>query len=505
MKKINISLCICCAVAMAVAVFTATPSVYSGEASRELILQGAHELGRNRFNEALEFFQKAVEADPQAGETHFLTGLALNQLGQYPKALKSLQQAEKLKTEYRDLYLELGQAYLFTRQYQRAIEALTHYEAIKPGRGLTMDLFGRTYLALEEWDKAEQAFQEAQKRDSHLASSSEYFLAAILLHRGEREEATALLKGLVERERGTAIGRAAQDLLDTSQLRDRRWSFLVDVGGGYDSNVIGFGDGQPLPSGISDRHAFFFRSLAGVDFESLRTDRDNLLLRYRFSNSLYEDLSDFNKLDHLLALFYRRRFDKRISLNLAAQSQYSAIGSESLGYDFTLSPSMDVRLADWAVVRLPYSMTVRDDLFPGTPVLDRDGISHTAGIVQLLRFLPTGITGHGGYFHTWNLTDGSDYDFGSDTLSAGINLPLPWKSAMDVRYRYIYERYKNPNSRTNFSRRDHVDVIRVELTKVLNPFLSVYTTYDYVRNNSNVSTYDYSNRHAWTSGVTVRF
>jgi tetratricopeptide (TPR) repeat protein len=492
---------------MAAALLMMSLPALASEASRGLIQQGADELGRNRFTEALALFQQAAAADPQDGEAYFLEGAALNRLGRYGGALESLQQSEKLKTAQSELYFELGWAYLFTRDYERAIEALTSYEKTRPGRGLTQEFLGRAWLGLDQDAKAEPAFQEALRREARLAPTSNYYLGAIALRRGDREQAAALLEDLSRQKPASDIGRSARALLDTQRIPpERPWSIALSASGGYDSNVIQLDPTLPLPAGLDKRHAVFTQLSAAGAYDILRTSEDAVSAGYGLSGALYNDISEFNTFDNRLSLAWKHRLDQQMSLNLGVDNRYGQIGGNSQSYDLTLPLSLDVRLADWAAIRPSYTFLYSENFLPVAAALDRDGTSHAPGVTLFLRDPATRITGRFGYSHRWDETDGSDYDLESDTLSVGVNWPLPERVALDASYSRIFERYDNPNSFTGFTlaRSDDVDIARAELSKTLNARWSVWAAYNYIRDDSDLAIFDYT-RQTGTAGVTFRY
>ncbi len=479
---------------------------YGDEASQALAHRGAGELTRNRLAEALALFRQAVAADAQDGDAHFLAGLALNRLGRHAEAVKSLQQAEKLKTQYRDLHLELGWAYLFTRQFQQAVLALTHYESIKPGRGLAQELLGRAYLALGQDEKAEASLREAMRRDARLAPTSNYYLGAIALRKGEGEKGAALLQDVSKNQPSSSVGRSAQTLLDRQRAKDRRWSLSLSAGGGYDSNASQRGTDELVPTEIGRGGTGFGQFSAGGTYDLVRGEADDLTVGYEFAAQVYDDLSEFNSLDHRPFVQYRRKFKDRAALNLNMENHYGEIDEDPSINDVVFSPSLDVKLAEWAVLRLPYTLTWSENFIPVERPLDRDGLSQTLGIVQFLKCERLNMVGRVGYVHIWNRTDGSDYDYDSDSVLVGVNWSLPWKITLDVSYARIWEGYANPNSFTDFSRRrrSDVDLVRVEVVKALNDHVWLRTSYDFAGSDSNVSIYK-SDRHAWSAGVILRY
>jgi len=480
-------------------------ALWADEASQALARQGAAELGRSRFAEALALLEKAIAADPQDGDARFLAGLALNRLGRHREALATLREAEKLKTQYRDLHFELGWALLFQGENRQAIAALSHYESLKPGRGLTQELLGRAHLALGEDAKAEAALREALRRDPRLAPTCSYYLGAIALRRGEARKGAELLEDLAQRQPDTAAGRSARDLLERRRAADRRWSFAATFAAGYDDNAVQAGRNEPLPPGLDRRRAALASTTLEAGYDLLRTPDHALRAELAFASTAYRDVAAFNATDYWARLRYWRRLADRFAANAVIEGHYGELGGDPYSRDLAFAPSLDISLAPWAVLRASYAVARSDNRLSVGPVLDRDGTAHTVGLTQFLRLSPA-LTARLGYFHTWSRTDGRDYDMDSDSLVAGLAWQLPGRAALDLSYARAFENYAHRNSFTGFTRRrdTDLDLVRLHLTKELTDHWSIWTTLDWVSSDSNIALYDF-NRTAWALGFTFRY
>ena len=82
------------------------------------------------FESAVKAYKKILAKNPKDDVAHFNLGRSLNKLNQDPEALKSLQQAVKLKPDDGEYQTELGVILIKLAQYEQAVAALKKAIAI---------------------------------------------------------------------------------------------------------------------------------------------------------------------------------------------------------------------------------------------------------------------------------------------------------------------------------------------------------------------------------------
>ena len=99
-----------------------------------------------KWEEALEWFVKAIHIDPKDGLAHLYCGAARRQLGDHENALNHLKEAEFLAPDYLDPKLELLRLYADTEDEAAAKELVTAVEIpalLKDERSVFLELTRR--------------------------------------------------------------------------------------------------------------------------------------------------------------------------------------------------------------------------------------------------------------------------------------------------------------------------------------------------------------------------
>jgi tetratricopeptide (TPR) repeat protein len=492
---------------------TAEPGMAS-PASRELVQQGLADMQARRYEAALQKFEEAARADPADARTvYFFQGAALNRLGRQEEALARLERAVQMGSPHPELPFELGWALLGVGRWRDAIPQLERAELQSPGRGQTSEFLGRAYLALGDLTRAEQYLEEALRRDPGLAPTVRLALAAVAARRGDQAAVRAQAQRLQLEAPDSPIARRLQEaapLVPPAPAAAKPWQVVVSLSGGYNSNVIALGDTIPLPSDISQKHAYFARGTLGASYDWRLGARDSLTAGYNAQIDLYADLSEANFLDQVWYLDYRHAFTSDLAAALRVSDNFSLLDGDAFRNQVGIRPAVGYRISSWSLLELHYALGINDYYVDDVPpVQDRDGLGHQVGLTWFAAIPGTQLLLRAGAFYGRYEADGADFDFDSIGLFVGLNVPLFWQIVADVSYIHLFDRYDNPNSLAGptgfgFKRDDDGDFFSVQLTRPILDWLSVYVRYDYSRNDSNVPFYEYD-QHVVSSGVVARF
>ncbi|MBM3216586.1 tetratricopeptide repeat protein [Candidatus Poribacteria bacterium] len=122
--------------------------------------QGLAALNEKRYADALRAFNAAGEADPEAGNVRYYTGLTRFMLGQYSAAVSEYSAAIDRGYAEPDVVQSLGDALFLLECYSEAAEAYSAAISVRP----SADAYTRMGNALSmagERDRAVAAFKEA--------------------------------------------------------------------------------------------------------------------------------------------------------------------------------------------------------------------------------------------------------------------------------------------------------------------------------------------------------
>lgn len=98
-----------------------------------LRLQGDLARSEARHEDALAFYDRALELDPEAVDLHNLRGYSLLSLGEYEKAVQALQRYAFYAPDQANPHDSLGEAYLYTGRFEEATKEFLRALEIDPG------------------------------------------------------------------------------------------------------------------------------------------------------------------------------------------------------------------------------------------------------------------------------------------------------------------------------------------------------------------------------------
>ena len=126
------------------------------------LIDKGHELyNQKKYNEAIVFYNRALELNPDSIDALYYKGLALNKKGEYEEALLSLEKVLKLNISHIDALNNMGLVLTFQGKYEEAYNYYNKSAGINPQntetyikKGFTMSVEGKYKEAIECYDRA---------------------------------------------------------------------------------------------------------------------------------------------------------------------------------------------------------------------------------------------------------------------------------------------------------------------------------------------------------------
>jgi tetratricopeptide (TPR) repeat protein len=118
-------------------------------------------LSAERYKDALDCYQKALELDQGNASTFLGQGVALDHLERYEEALESYQKAIDLAPEYVNAWVNRGKALLHLKRYEEALESLLKALDLAPKSVDAWVNRGNTLYNLERYEEALESYQKA--------------------------------------------------------------------------------------------------------------------------------------------------------------------------------------------------------------------------------------------------------------------------------------------------------------------------------------------------------
>lgn len=129
--------------------------------------QAYNELGRaynelREYKKAIEYYDKAIEIDPSGYEYYYADrGIAYRNLGDIERAIEEYKKALEISSDYPFVYDELGEVYHEKKEYKEAIKWYTKALECDPEYAYCLANRGLTYLNMDEKEKAIEDYNKA--------------------------------------------------------------------------------------------------------------------------------------------------------------------------------------------------------------------------------------------------------------------------------------------------------------------------------------------------------
>jgi len=143
----------------------------------------------NQLDEAIDYFQKAIDLDPHNSLYQSNTGLAYTSLMKWPEAEEAIMKAIDSDPENALYYNDLGNVYYRNNRFKDAVKCYQKAISLKPDIAVYHSNLGLAYTNLEQWEDAEKSVMQAISLDPHNAHyqndlgniyyNSGYFVKAI--------------------------------------------------------------------------------------------------------------------------------------------------------------------------------------------------------------------------------------------------------------------------------------------------------------------------------------
>ena len=186
------------------------------EARRYLRL-GQVQIEQGKTMQAIESVNKAIRADPENSEAHYVLGFIRYQQSEYEPAEKEFRKAIKLNPYYTDAHNHLGLVYRETKEYDKALaefQAALNDKAYRSPEKIYLNI-GHLYLARGMYPEAIASFQKSVARDPKYLRGL-LGLGTAYARAGQKDLADKELRKVV------ALGPDSPEAAEARQLLDRK-------------------------------------------------------------------------------------------------------------------------------------------------------------------------------------------------------------------------------------------------------------------------------------------
>lgn len=165
-------------------------------------LQGNHLMKKDRYDEAIEKFELALQNKPDHVGAQCELGVAYYKKGEYDRAISALNKAREVEPRYGKTYLYLGLTYEAMQDPEKALDEYSNYRKLGPTSLVARKIKVRMkYIAKKQYEfKAEKMAKEVEESLAGLIASIPDNTIAVTYFQIESdpEELTPFQKGLAD-------------------------------------------------------------------------------------------------------------------------------------------------------------------------------------------------------------------------------------------------------------------------------------------------------------------
>jgi tetratricopeptide (TPR) repeat protein len=475
----------------------------ASEESERLYSRGLVDFHTERYSDALQLFEQAVQADPEDVYALYYRGVTKGRVGDFRGGASDLRGALAIKPDFDQAALELGIALVQTGEYREAVQWLSRAQQVSTLDPQASLFRGIAELRLGETDRARDDFARAA-RDPEFRTEARYYEGVADYKQGRWAAAQEHFSYVATTSPESAMGREALVFQERMRGGGRaRYQLFGEAGFQYDSNVVlaPLDEALKNAAGISkqaDGRAIF--SVGGT-YAPLLTEHVQLSLGYEFFQSLHFDLTQYNLQNH------RPEAQVVVSAGpvrmgvLGTYDYYFIHDGQSFLQGATGLPWVEVPTFDIGRLQLNYRFRWRGFLkHPFDQLLD--SVNHAPGARQ---FVDLG--GPGRYVSLDYQFDreeashvaGRQFAYDGQQIGGSFSWAFDWGATTELGYAYRHERYDADSG----GRRDDEHGITVIIEQGITEHLAVVFGYFGTINNSNQRLFRYE-RHVGSLSLRVR-
>lgn len=463
---------------------------------------------------ATELYEKLNQAAPKDPLTLFMLAKCRNRTGRADDALALIDRATQAGATFEAIPFERGRAFFLQGKYP---EALAQYEAFHKtvkGDAYSLQAHTEALIAAERYQEALDLLAQVTVTPP-VRLHQELLTSAAMSGLGKTQEAIARLdqdlqQSWSESER-KALGDAVSYLRHPSVTAGRPskpWWANLTTGLVYDTNVPTLGK-KPKPREPGFEHTGAFRGEYSIDggYRWQATDRFSLTGRLFLLAHTNDDLSRRDIAIGRVTVTPEYRVLDDVTVGVEGFYSHLFLNQKTLTNSLGTGAFVQWRETKWTSSRLNYGY--RWETFYDKTVAAKEDLDGTADTITFAQdFLVPGTTlaFRLAYAHENSHTNGSDFDYDSDTELASMSYRFPLEIDFAATYQHITTTYHHPNSRLNFveNRGNVTRVLNFTLSRDILPNLNLSASLNLTDAESNVPDFDFD-RDIWGVAATYRF
>ena len=463
----------------------------------------------SQYKESLIVLDAILQREPDNGVALFLKGMIYIRTKKTAEGIKLLQKGKELGADLTIYQLELGRGYFLQRKYPLAIAALAKYESEEPGDAEAIKLLGYSYFFVRQFENAQKYLNLALERGDEDTDAINYCLALCALNLKQRKTMMRSIDTVIKDERKSWFRKSASELRDLAEdykiaEAEKPWWIQFQLGGGYDSNPRAFGD--EIPVDVDQRYDWFVSYFLRGEYHTKLTLNSEIYIKGSVFGRKYFELADeIDQMSFEKEIGYRYEFSDYVHGKVGVRNQYYLIDYDPFANDLDTFVGLTFFQNNWIYTEFEYTFEYRwflDDVNDDEDELG--GIYNEFELSQSFYLKPLNSTIKVGYRHLVTNTEGDNFDRNEGSVYLAVNGYILKDNYYGLKLEYRFRDFINDNSIEGEEREDHVYYAQAFFAHKLADSFSLFFSYVYERNDSNLADFDYG-RQIFSAGFIASY
>jgi tetratricopeptide (TPR) repeat protein len=484
-----------------------------------LVQQAVNNIQQENYDEALAQLTEAWAKGAHTPEKAFLFGQVYRLMLNYAKAKEYLQEALRIKPDFRPAQLMLADTFLALDQPKEARPILQKLQAAGHEPGQTAFLLGVAATKEGQYSEALDYFRQAEA-EPKVAQEAKFqaSLALAALNR-IKDAKLAMEESIALNPQSQTADFAKRYMGVLSQRVEELRPFHITVSSGfdYDSNVtLAPGSGAQVAT-VSGKGSAVFSQTALLEYTVLPTGPFSVLTQYSYFQNFHPAVEGYDIMSHFMGITPTYSF-KNGRFWLPLSFTYMDLQSDKYYTGFLVTPTYLHLLTEKLGLEVGGKFNRQ---YYWTPVFfsqdDRSGNAWggNIGLYYFFKKQKGFVQARFGYLY--NNTNGTNWN----SSSYNLLLSLLWPITEKLKYNMFLDLTQQPFENTFYNgatvgniigaplisqpkRRDQILMFGMQATYELVKGLEAGVHWYFIRDNSNVNLYNYS-RHIAGGQIAYRY
>ncbi len=461
---------------------------------------GVFALEDSDFKGAEKNFKKALDLNPDNPLYNRYLGQTYLKLEQYDKAAKYLNKAWGLDPDLSGLQYDIAFLSYKMKDYAGAAQLFAAIVAEDPENVLAQYHGGISHFYLGQYRQALGYFVAASKMSPTIKTNGYYYAGICSLELGDYDKAIERLEYVKQNTVSESLRSHAVKWLNTIERKKKklkRYRLFLKTGYQYTSNVTLDPVAEDFVADEEDTLAVVY--FAGK-YDLVKRPDFVFGAGYNHYQTWHHDLHEYDLVGSIGSV-YGKAYAGPFTFSLSYLPHYYWLDSDSYLRRHQLMPEVTWQATKNLVTRLSYSYYDNDYFQNDTS----DGYTHEPffSIYYFFKILSGHLFGRFGYED--NSATHPDRYYNRIKLKAGLSIKVPWETNLSITGKYHDKNYDNVNTQYLVKRTDEKYYASIALArKIYYEWLILTGEYNYTKNNSNISVYEYR-KNSGTLSLTLKF